>query len=116
MIRFRTIFALAVAVVVGGVGEGVFASDDGARTGTNERFSLATRAGTSPMLSLRNSRESIVNRAAKELDSENWQKGIELARKALESRNLSPEGFPLAHNNLCIGLSFMQQPEEAIPH
>jgi len=75
---------------------------------------IATRAGTSPMYSLGGN--TTVNSSAMALDDKNWQKGVDLARSALRSKSVSRDTFPLANNNLCIGLTFLQQPDEALPH
>ena len=104
MNRFRTTLMFAVVVVVGAV--------LGATAGSANELQAATRAGMSPMMSF--SRSSIVNRSAFALDEQNWQKGVDLAQSALQNRMLNPGNFPVAYNNLCIGLTFLQQADEAL--
>jgi tetratricopeptide (TPR) repeat protein len=100
---FRT---LAVFVVV-------FAF--GSATGFAAENSMRTRGGgASPILSF--GAFSSINEAAIALEKREWQKGVNLARSALSSSTLSSGSFPLVYNNMCIGLTFMQQSEEAMDY
>jgi len=56
----------------------------------------------------------LVNESAYALDREQWKKGAQLARTALESGELMPQNVPAAYNNLCIGLSRTGKLDEAM--
>lgn len=100
---FRTVAVLAIAVIFGGVSE--LAADP----------SMKVRGGgASPIMSF--GAFSSINEAALALDKREWQKGVSLARSALSSPTLASGSFPLVYNNMCIGLTFMQQSEEAIDY
>jgi len=98
---FRTFTILAVALAFGGASQ--LAAEP----------SMQTRGGgASPILSFGSS--ASVNDAALALDKRNWQKGVDLARSVLNSSSVATESVPLVYNNMCIGLTFMQQSEEAM--
>jgi tetratricopeptide (TPR) repeat protein len=88
-------------IILGSVAEAAPAND----------YFRGTRSGSTPMQSFGNS--SIVNASATALEDQDWKKGVELARSALRS-TLSPDEFPLANNNMCIGLTFLRESDEAL--
>jgi tetratricopeptide (TPR) repeat protein len=56
----------------------------------------------------------LVNEAAHALDRNRWDKGVNLAREALRSGELTPNNIPAALNNLCIGLTGQGLYDEAL--
>ena len=98
---FRTVALLAVAVVFGGVSE------------LAAQSSMKLRgAGASPVLSF--GTFSAINDAAHALDAREWQKGVDLSRSALQSSAIGTGSSPLAYNNMCIGLTFLQETDQAL--
>ena len=55
-----------------------------------------------------------VNDAAYALDRKQWDKGTELAARALQSGDVSPDNLPAAYNNYCIGLTGQRKFDAAI--
>lgn len=100
---FRTVAVLAVVLAFAGTTE------------LSAQSSMKTRGGgASPVLSFGSS--ASVNDAAIALDKRDWKKGVDLARSVLNSSSLSANSSPLVYNNMCIGLTFMQQSEEAMSY
>lgn len=56
----------------------------------------------------------LVNDAAHALDRGKWDKGVNLARQAIRSGELTPRNLPAALNNLCIGLTGQGLYDEAL--
>ena len=56
----------------------------------------------------------LVNDAAHALDRQQWDKGVEMIRRAFQSGDLMPSNMPAAYNNLCIGLTGQRKFDDAI--
>ena len=56
----------------------------------------------------------LVNDSAYALDRKQWDKGTELAEKALKSGEVNPSNLPAAYNNYCIGLTGQRKFDAAI--
>ncbi len=100
---FRALTIFAIAVLFTGASELAAQGSMNIRSG-----------GASPVLSFGSS--ASVNDAANALDRRDWERGVDLARSVLKSSALSPISAPLVYNNMCIGLTFMQQSEEAMDY
>lgn len=99
---FRAVALLTVAALFGGAS--VLAADNAMKT---------RGAGASPVLSFGSF--ASINDAAYALEKRDWERGVNLSRSALQS-TLSSGAFPLVNNNMCIGLTFLQQTDEAMDY
>jgi tetratricopeptide (TPR) repeat protein len=78
-------------------------------------FCAALTLGAAEVASAQSFRpaNSWVNDAAFMLDRKDWAGGTQLTRQALRSGELTPENHAAALNNLCIGLTGLNQYAEA---